>query len=476
MRPARGAGRGIQSGARSGAQSAARGRGRGVAPTLDALGAQALARALCFEAPADTVLRSFFREHPALGRRDRGEIAEAVFDVIRNRRLYAHLAQSATGPLEQRLLALSQARRAGRLDIPALPFAVRYSLPDWLAEALLAGHGAARAEVLAAALLEGAPLDLRVNTLKSNVAAVLAALCADGIEAQALPQAPNALRVTGKPALERSAAFVAGWCEVQDVGSQLLALLVAPRRGQIVVDLCAGAGGKTLALAAAMRSSGQVYACDVSAPRLLRMRRRLERCGATNVQPMALADEHDARLHRLHGRADAVLVDAPCTGTGTLRRNPDLKWRNGPAEVARLAATQRAIVAAGAAAGASGRLPGLRDLQPAGAGERRAGGVVRGRAPGLGAPTCRRSAAGAGRAAGAASERRRPAAAAPRSRRLRRILRGALGAPEAPGSAARAADRRVESDCPPRRSLPCRISYLLTPARSALPRDERASR
>ena len=317
-----------------------------MAPTLGALGAQALARALCFEAPADTVLRSFFREHPALGRRDRGEIAEAVFDVIRNRRLYAHLAQGATGPLEQRLLALSQARRAGRLDIPALPFALRYSLPDWLAEALLAGHGAARAEVLAAALLEGAPLDLRVNTLKSNVAEVLASLRADGIEAQVLPQAPNALRVTGKPPLERSAAFVAGWCEVQDVGSQLLALLVAPRRGQIVVDLCAGAGGKTLALAAAMRSSGQVYACDVSAPRLLRMRRRLERCGATNVQPMALADEHDARLHRLHGRADAVLVDAPCTGTGTLRRNPDLKWRNGPAEVARLVATQRAIVAA----------------------------------------------------------------------------------------------------------------------------------
>ncbi|MFO1300838.1 MAG: RsmB/NOP family class I SAM-dependent RNA methyltransferase [Burkholderiaceae bacterium] len=308
---------------------------------------------LRFEAPADAVLRAFFRQHPVLGRRDRGEIAEAVFDVLRNRRLYAHLAQSRAGSLESRLLALSRERREGheggyegRLAVPALPFAVRFSLPDWLAEALVAGYGAARAEALAAALLEGAPLDLRVNTLKSEPDAVVASLAAAGIEAYALPQWPGALRVSGKPALERSAAFEAGWCEVQDLGSQLLAALVAPRRGQTVVDLCAGAGGKTLALAAAMRSTGQVYACDVSAPRLLRMRRRLERCGATNVQPMAIADERDARLERLHSRADAVLVDAPCTGTGTLRRNPDLKWRTEPADLERLVAAQRAIVAA----------------------------------------------------------------------------------------------------------------------------------
>jgi len=338
----RGAGRGAGRAARPGA----RGRGRGVAPTPDALRREALARALRFEAPADAVLRGFFREHPALGRRDRGEIAEAVFDVLRNRRLYAHLAQTGSGPIEERLLALSRRRRDGQLEIPPLPFAVRCSLPDWLADALVAGHGPQRAESLAAALLESAPLDLRVNTLKSDAAAVLASLATAGIEARALPQVPNALRVAGKPALERSAAFESGWCEVQDAGSQLLALLVAPRRGQTVVDLCAGAGGKTLALAAAMRSTGQLYACDVSAPRLLRMRRRLERCGATNVQPMALAGEHDARLQRLHGRADAVLVDAPCTGTGTLRRNPDLKWRTGPADVARLVVAQRAIVAA----------------------------------------------------------------------------------------------------------------------------------
>ncbi len=314
-----------------------------------ALPAAALARVLRFDLPADAALRAFFREHPALGRRDRGEIAEAVFDVLRHRRLYAHLAQAGAGPFEQRLLALSAERRAGRLALPDLPFALRSSLPDWMAQALVDGFGPARAEALAQALLEPAPLDLRVNTLKADLAAVRASLATAGIDAEPLALAPHALRVAGKPALERSAAFEAGWCEVQDAGSQLLALLVAPRRGQTVVDLCAGAGGKTLALAAAMRSTGQVFACDVSAPRLLRMRRRLERCGATNVQPMAIAGENDARLARLHGRADAVLVDAPCSGTGTLRRNPDLKWRIEPDDVARLAATQRALLAAAAA-------------------------------------------------------------------------------------------------------------------------------
>lgn len=333
------------------AEGAARGARRtrgaltpGAAPRV--LRRVALAEVLRFEAPADAVLRAFFRRHPSLGRRERGEIAEAVFDVLRHRRLYAHLAHDGAGTLEARLLALSDERCAGRLSLPALPFALRFSLPDWLADALVAGYGAARAEPLAAALLQAAPLDLRVNSLKATPAQVVESLAAAGIEAQPLPQWPGALRVTGKPALERSAAFASGWCEVQDLGSQWLAALVAPRRGQTVIDLCAGAGGKTLALAAAMRSTGQVYACDVSASRLLRMRRRLERCGATNVQPMAIAGEDDPRLERLRARADAVLVDAPCTGTGTLRRNPDLKWRTGPGELARLVAAQRSILAA----------------------------------------------------------------------------------------------------------------------------------
>ncbi|MCO5102256.1 MAG: RsmB/NOP family class I SAM-dependent RNA methyltransferase [Burkholderiaceae bacterium] len=321
---------------------------------------QALAQALCSaDRPADVAVRAFFRAHPALGRRDRARIAESVFDVLRQRRLYERIAFGAGGepmrmPPEQAaldaLLEVADARLAGRLDVPrGLPFEVRYSLPDWLAQALLAQFGPAQAQALGAALLEPAPLDLRANVLKADRTAVRRELDEAGIETQVLPHSGNALRASGKPALERSAGYLAGRFEVQDVGSQLLAMLAAPRRGQTVIDLCAGAGGKTLAMAAAMRSTGHVYACDVSAKRLQRMRQRLARSGADNVFPIVIAGERDARLERLRGRGDVVLVDAPCTGTGTLRRAPDLKWRIGPFERDGFVAQQRALLDAAAA-------------------------------------------------------------------------------------------------------------------------------
>jgi len=327
---------------------------------------QALAQALrSADRPADVALRAFFRAHPALGRRDRARIAESVFDVLRQRRLYERIAfgdgdggGDGGAPLRRlredasldALLDLADARLEGRLEIPEqLPFAVRYSLPDWLAQALLAQFGAAEAPALAAALLEAAPLDLRANVAKADRAIVRRELDEAGIETRELPHSPNALRASGKPALERTAGYLAGRFEVQDAGSQLLAMLAAPRRSQTVIDLCAGAGGKTLAMAAAMRSTGHVYACDVAAKRLQRMRQRLARSGADNVFPIVIAGERDARLDRLQGRADVVLVDAPCTGTGTLRRAPDLKWRIGPFERDGFVAQQRALLDAAAA-------------------------------------------------------------------------------------------------------------------------------
>jgi 16S rRNA (cytosine967-C5)-methyltransferase len=156
------------------------------------------------------------------------------------------------------------------------------------------------------------------------------------------------IRVQGKPALHAHPLFQEGMFEVQDEGSQLVTLLMGPRRGQTVVDFCAGAGGKTLQLAAALRNTGQVYAFDVSAGRLAKLKPRLVRSGLTNVQPMVLAHERDERLDRLAGKADRVLVDAPCSGLGTLRRNPDLKWRQQPALVEELIAKQRAILQAAA--------------------------------------------------------------------------------------------------------------------------------
>lgn len=330
---------------------------------LAAIAAQALAisiESLDGPLPADRVLAGFFRAHPKLGRRDRGLIAEAVFDVLRNRRRYAWLAQGGAGDTVRRLLLLSPAANAlarspeesawlarlAGIDEASLPPAVRASLPDWLATALAVQYGAGRFEAITASLLRPAPLDLRVNLLKGSRDEALAVLAADGIDAGPSPLAATALRVRGKPALERSRAFVDGLVEVQDAGSQALCAFAGPRRGQTVVDLCAGAGGKTLAMAAAMRSRGQVFACDVSAARLARLRPRLVRSGASNVQPMRIESEVDPRLTRLRSRADLVLVDAPCSGTGTLRRNPDLKWRLAPDAIARLANQQRAILGA----------------------------------------------------------------------------------------------------------------------------------
>jgi len=326
---------------------------------------QALAAVLRLEIPADRALSEFFRRNPSLGRRDRGMIAETVFDVLRNRRLYEHLAQNVPGRpggLERRLALLSPVaaglartaeQRAWVADAASVPRgelapALRLSLPDWLADRLQAAFPGDEFEELAAALLRPAPLDLRVNLARASRDAVQAALRDDGIESEPLALTDTALRVRGKPALERSPPFVRGEVEVQDAGSQLLTQLVAPRRGQTVVDFCAGAGGKTLALAAAMRSTGQIFACDVSAVRLRRMKPRLARSGATNVQPFGIDSEDDPKLTRLAERADAVLVDAPCSGTGTLRRNPDLKWRLSERDVARLVDTQYAILGAAA--------------------------------------------------------------------------------------------------------------------------------
>ena len=331
---------------------------------------QAVAAALEQIGPVDGMLRRFFRQHAALGRRDRALIAETVFDVLRNRRLYGSLAQSGAGRLERRLALISVARRdrpslaaaAGRfgsgeaewvdrisaIDPAGLEDGVRLSLPDWLLQRLVDEQGRADALAIGAALLAPAPLDLRVNITKADRQQALAALQASGIEAQELPLVPTALRVQGKPALENSPPFQQGWVEVQDAGSQVLACLVAPRRGQTVIDFCAGAGGKTLAIAALMRSTGQVFACDVSLARLQRLRPRLARAGLTNVQPFAIDHEGDPKLTRLAGKADLVLVDAPCSGTGTLRRNPDLKWRIERRDLDELQAKQTAILAAAA--------------------------------------------------------------------------------------------------------------------------------
>jgi len=326
----------------------------------------ALARALTFQHPADKVLERFFKEHRAMGSKDRGACAETVYGVLRHLRLYQHLLEAAGLPLEARSLAAVQlldaagwsaralveagfsrdaeglTRAVRTLDRSALPFAVRWSLPDALAGPLSAQYGE-ETEALVLALSVQAPVDLRANTFKCTREQLSAALAAAGFDPRPVPGAPHALRLAKRGALWSTPEFKQGWFELQDAGSQRLAPLLAPAPGERVLDLCAGAGGKTLQLATLMNNSGQVFACDVNEKRLARLSPRLARSGLSNVQARPIAGLDDPLLRAQRHSFDAVLVDAPCSGSGTWRRNPDLKWR--PLDLEALGRTQRALLA-----------------------------------------------------------------------------------------------------------------------------------
>ena len=317
----------------------------------------ATAHLLALAGPADQALSAYFRRHRNLGQRDRAFIAEAAYAVLRRRRSLETAAGSAA-PHDLLVAALlrvfglsgrvfdADAALVARIKSAAgerFAPAVQADLPDWLWERLAAEHGAAEAMRIARGLLDAAPLDLRVNLAKLSREEALSRMDA---AAQPTPWSPAGIRLKDKPPINRHPLFLDGAIEVQDEGSQLIAYLVAPRRGEMVADFCAGAGGKTLALAMLMRGAGRLYAMDVSARRLAALAPRSARAGVSNVHPLALAGENDIRAKRLAGKLDRVLVDAPCSGFGTLRRNPDLKWRYGPERVAALAAEQYRILAA----------------------------------------------------------------------------------------------------------------------------------
>jgi len=319
------------------------------------------------DAPADARLRQFFRGRPQMGKQDRAAVAEGTFAWLRRKRSIEALAATR----DPRRLALATMVRElghsvrdlaaaldteerewlaafkGRVGAP-LPDAVAADLPDWLWDRLGETMGADARAAFARAAASDAPMDLRVNALKATRDEARTALAHDGIDAAPTPYSPWGLRVRGRPMLAQHPWFVDGRIEVQDEGSQLVAFLVAPRRGEMVVDFCAGAGGKTLALGVLMRSQGRLYAFDTVAKRLANLKPRLARSGLSNVHPQLIEHERDTRVKRLAGKVDRVLVDAPCTGTGTLRRNPDLKWRHQPVDVAELAAKQAAILASAA--------------------------------------------------------------------------------------------------------------------------------
>lgn len=316
---------------------------------------------LRFDAPADGVVSDFFRKHRALGTRERHTLAETTYQVLRRRPFFLHLAQSGKGEMERRLAILAWQGNEGflraalseqeqqwlekvkQVDPASLPERLRHNLPEWLAGPLQERLGD-EFWPLVDSLNEPAALDLRVNTFKAKRDEVQAALAKANVDAQPTPYSPWGLRVQGKPPLQKLEVFTEGAVEVQDEGSQLLALMTDAKRGEMVVDFCAGAGGKTLALGAAMRNTGRLYAFDTSGHRLAALKPRLARSGLSNVYPVQIAHERDDRIKRLAGKIDRVLVDAPCSGLGTLRRNPDMKWRQSPEAVAELQAKQAAIL------------------------------------------------------------------------------------------------------------------------------------
>jgi 16S rRNA (cytosine967-C5)-methyltransferase len=332
--------------------------------------------------PADLVAGAYLKARRYIGAKDRRAIADRVWGILRRRarldwwlrreareptprmRLLADLAladhlkpeaaaadftggthgANTLAPDEWALLQALKGRDLFHHDMPAW---VRGEYPEWLEPRLAALFGDGLATEMGA-LRDEAPVDLRVNTLKVDREQARARLAAEGLDAEPTPLSPIGLRLPARAALAAQPAFREGLVEVQDEGSQLVALLTDARPGQAVVDYCAGAGGKTLALAATMANKGRLVACDVNSRRAERAGLRLRRAGVHNVTRRLLEGEHDRWVKRQAGSFDRVLVDAPCSGSGTWRRNPDAKWRLTPQGLDELLAVQWTILASAA--------------------------------------------------------------------------------------------------------------------------------
>ncbi|MFC7735519.1 RsmB/NOP family class I SAM-dependent RNA methyltransferase [Roseomonas sp. GCM10028921] len=327
--------------------------------------------------PADAVANDFFRTRRYIGGGDRRAVSERAWAVVRERlRLDWHLARTGAAPTGRLLLAahllLAEGGRLAGIDAaftgegyaeprltpeerrilsalegqslvhPGMDEATRLNLPAWAMEGLRARFGETLPQA-AAAMEEGAPLDLRVNLLRTSRGAAAKALAAEGVPTLPTPFSPWGLRVADRRPILNTRAFQDGLVEIQDEGSQLIALLADARPGMKVADYCAGAAGKTLAMAATMGNRGRIAALDVSAPRLTGAAKRLRRAGVDNAETHLL-EAGDRWVKRRAATFDRVLVDAPCTGTGTWRRNPDARLRTTPDDYRELITKQRAIL------------------------------------------------------------------------------------------------------------------------------------
>ncbi|MXV44232.1 class I SAM-dependent methyltransferase [Saccharibacter sp. 17.LH.SD] len=330
--------------------------------------------------PADAVANSFFRERRYIGGGDRRAISNITWDVLRSwRRLHWHLRADvkerhsdvsprllcggmvlfsgkslrdvqelfsgeryAPSVLTQREIVMLQGLEGEALTVERQPLAVRLEIPDWIMPYLQADFGD-RLEEEMAALLESPSLDLRVNLLKSSRAGAMKALQREGFDVEETRYSPWGMRLEGRQPVTSSQTFRDGVVEIQDEGSQLIAAAIGAQPGQRILDYCAGAGGKTLALAMTMENRGQIVACDVSRVRLDGAVKRLRRAGVHNVMRHLLVSG-DKWAKRREKSFDTVLVDAPCSGTGTWRRNPDARLRLTEQDIQELCVKQAHII------------------------------------------------------------------------------------------------------------------------------------
>ncbi|MEQ1813520.1 MAG: RsmB/NOP family class I SAM-dependent RNA methyltransferase [Candidatus Nitrotoga sp.] len=343
----------------------------------------ALRLVLPLEHPADSTLRYFFQQE-RIGSNERTLVAETMFGVLRHLLFLEYACTmnnsaggSSAGATPRRVTLAYWTKFSGYnlreitpllkrdeedwlkqvkgINIAELPLTIQAELPQWVIDHLRVGSGTTMGDEaisdeiileLGRSMQQPAVLDIRVNTHLANRDEVLQLMLAEGMNAQATPYSPIGIRLKDKPSLTRHPLFLGGKIEVQDEGSQLLGFLLAPKRNDMVVDFCAGSGGKTLMLGAMMNSQGRIYAWDTSEKRLANLKPRLKRSGLSNLHPQLIAHENDTKVKRLAGKIDRVLIDSPCSGLGTLRRNPDIKFRQSPQSVIELTQKQAAILAA----------------------------------------------------------------------------------------------------------------------------------
>jgi len=326
--------------------------------------ANILGEILDFHGPADMKLSNYYREHGELGQKDRGDIAECIYGIIRRLRFlkkineddlnYKKLVIAWLIKIEGRSIRdlehglskeeIEWAKSLKSRDTEKYTWPEKLSLPDWLWDLLVDQYGIDEAVLLGRSFLEPAKLDIRVNTIKISRDELIKLLTKEVTDIEVMTYSPTGVRIPRGTSLSRNPLFVEGKIEVQDESSQILSFVIDAKRGMMVADFCAGAGGKSLAVGAIMKNTGRIYAYDISEKRILNLGKRLKKSGLSNLFAQKIKNEKDAKLKKLNSKFDRVLADVPCSGTGTFRRNPDLKWKNSIQDLDELNVKQLAIL------------------------------------------------------------------------------------------------------------------------------------